>query len=62
MKTAFIIYCKAVGMYALITLPVLIVPYMYIISLVGISMHVWPCTCMQVMETFKSLINDDRFM
>jgi len=41
MKTAFIIYCKAVGMYALITLPVLIVPYMYIISLVYVLFYGW---------------------
>jgi len=41
MKTAFIIYCKAVGLYALLTLPALLLPYIYIISLAYVLFYGW---------------------
>lgn len=41
MKTAFIIYCKAVGLYALLTLPALLLPYIYFISLMYVLFYGW---------------------
>jgi hypothetical protein len=41
MKTAFVIYCRAVGLYALLTLPAIMVPIMYIISLVYVLIFGW---------------------
>jgi hypothetical protein len=41
MKTAFVIYCRAVGLYALLTLPALVVPVMYLISLMYVLMYGW---------------------
>ncbi len=41
MKTSFIIYIKAVGIYALITLPTLFFPPMYIISMYFVLIYGW---------------------
>ena len=41
MKTAFVIYCRAVGLYALLTLPALYVPVMYAMSLVYVLIYGW---------------------
>jgi hypothetical protein len=41
MKTPFLIYCRAVGLYALLTLPALVVPVMYLISLIFVLMYGW---------------------
>jgi hypothetical protein len=38
-KSAFIIYCRAVGLYALFTLPAMVIPEMYIISLMYVLMY-----------------------
>jgi len=41
MKTAFIIYIKSVGLYALITFPALMLPIMYLISLFYVLVYGW---------------------
>lgn len=41
MKTAFIIYFRAVGLYAIFTLPFLALPYMYLISLWYVLLYGW---------------------
>ena len=41
MKTAFIIYCRAVGLYALLTLPVILSPDTYIMSLMYVLLFGW---------------------
>ncbi len=41
MKTPFIIYCRAVSLYAILTLPVLFLPVMYLISLVYVLIFGW---------------------
>ena|SRR5215204_2416818 len=41
MKTPFIIYIKAVGIYALITIPALGMPIMYFISMVYVLFYGW---------------------
>jgi len=41
MKASFIIYCRAVGLYALFTLPALAIPLMYIISLFYVLTFGW---------------------
>src|SRR6185436_3111133 len=41
METPFIIYIKAVGIYALITIPALCMPIMYIISMVYVLFYGW---------------------
>src|SRR5882672_8227977 len=41
MKTPFIIYCQAVGLYALLTIPALAEPVMYFISLMYVLMYGW---------------------
>jgi hypothetical protein len=40
-KTPFAIYCRALGLYALLTLPALYFPGMYIISLMYVLMYGW---------------------
>ena len=40
-KTPFIIYCRAVGLYALLTLPAMVIPVMYIIPLYYVLMCGW---------------------
>jgi hypothetical protein len=40
-KTTFIIYCRAVGLYALLTLPVTIVPLVYLMSLMYVLIYGW---------------------
>lgn len=41
MKTPFIIYCRAVGLYALLTLPAMITPPLYFISLMYVLIYGW---------------------
>lgn len=41
MKTSFIIYSRAVGLYALLTLPAMVIPEMYIFSLIYVLMYGW---------------------
>ena len=41
MKTAFIIYIKAVGIYALLTIPALMLPPMYLISMMIVLIYGW---------------------
>jgi hypothetical protein len=41
MKTPFLIYCRAVGLYALLTLPALVIPVMYLTSLMYVLMYGW---------------------
>ena len=41
MKTPFIIYIRAVGIYALLTIPALILPIMYIISIMYVLFYGW---------------------
>ncbi len=41
MKTPFIIYIRAVGIYALLTIPALFLPIMYIISMVYVLFYGW---------------------
>ena len=41
MKTPFIIYIKAVGIYALITIPALGIPIMYVISMIYVFFYGW---------------------
>jgi hypothetical protein len=41
MKTAFVIYCRAVGLYALLTLPAIIVPTLYFMSLTYVLIYGW---------------------
>ena len=41
MKTSFIIYIKAVGIYALITIPALGNPVMYVISMMYVLFYGW---------------------
>jgi len=41
MKTPFIIYCRGVGLYALLTLPAMITPPMYLISLLYVLIYGW---------------------
>jgi hypothetical protein len=41
MQTAFIIYIRAVGIYLIMTLPVIIAPFMYIISAMYVLMYGW---------------------
>lgn len=41
MKTPFIIYARAVGIYALLTIPALVLPIMYIISIMYVLFYGW---------------------
>ena len=41
MKTAFVIYCRAVGMYALLTLPAMLIPPLYFMSLMYVLLYGW---------------------
>ena len=41
MKTSFIIYCRAIGLYALLTLPAMYLPVMYFISIMYVVMYGW---------------------
>ena len=41
MKTPFIIYIRAVGIYALLTIPALFFPIMYIISIMYVLFYGW---------------------
>jgi hypothetical protein len=41
METPFIIYIKAVGIYALITIPALGMPVMYLISMMYVFLYGW---------------------
>ena len=41
MKTPFIIYIRAVGIYALLTIPALCLPVMYIISMMYVLFYGW---------------------
>jgi len=41
MKNPFLIYIKAVGIYALLTLPALFEPLMYVISLIYVFFYGW---------------------
>lgn len=41
MKTPFVIYCRALGWYALLTLPAISIPAMYMISLMYVLMYGW---------------------
>jgi hypothetical protein len=41
MKTPFLVYIKAVGIYALLTLPALFLPVMYLISIVYVLFYGW---------------------
>ena len=41
METPFIIYIRAVGIYALLTLPAVILPIMYFISMVYVLFYGW---------------------
>lgn len=41
MKTPFIIYVRAVGIYALLTIPALVLPIMYIISIMYVLFYGW---------------------
>src|SRR5215213_7371525 len=41
MQTPFIIYIRAVGLYMLVTLPVIIAPFMYIISAIYVLLFGW---------------------
>ena len=41
MKTPFIIYIRAVGIYALLTIPTLFLPIMYIISIMYVLFYGW---------------------
>ena len=41
MKTPFIIYIRAVGIYALITIPALFFPIMYVISIMYVLFYGW---------------------
>jgi len=41
MKTPFIIYIRAVGIYALITIPALGMPVMYVISMIYVLFYGW---------------------
>lgn len=41
MKAPFIIYCRAVGFYSLLTLPLLASPYIYFISLWYVLIYGW---------------------
>ena len=41
MKTAFIIYIKSIGLYALLTLPALMLPIMYFISMFYVLLYGW---------------------
>jgi hypothetical protein len=40
-KTAFIVYCRAVGLYALFTIPALTIPEMYLMSLMYVLIYGW---------------------
>ena len=41
MKTPFIIYCRAVGIYALLSLPLMVEPFIYFFSLIHVLMYGW---------------------
>jgi len=41
MKTPFIIYIKAVGLYALLTIPALGMPVIYVISMIYVLLYGW---------------------
>ncbi len=41
MKIPFIIYARAIGLYALVTIPALMLPVMYFISLVYVLFYGW---------------------
>jgi hypothetical protein len=41
MKTPFIIYIKAVGIYALLTIPALGMPVIYVISMIYVLLYGW---------------------
>ncbi len=41
MKASFIIYCRAVGLYVLLSLPALVIPLMYILSLYYVLTFGW---------------------
>jgi len=41
MKTGFVIYCRAVGLYALLTLPAMAIPPMYATSLMYVLIYGW---------------------
>lgn len=41
MNTPFIIYCRAVGLYALLTLPAMVIPEMYFFSLIYVLLYGW---------------------
>ena len=41
MKRPFIIYCRAVGIYALLTLPAMVLPPLYFISLMYVLLYGW---------------------
>ncbi|HET6994808.1 MAG TPA: hypothetical protein VFI06_07490 [Chitinophagaceae bacterium] len=41
MKTPFIIYCRAVGIYALLTLPLMVNPFIYFFSLTIVLAYGW---------------------
>lgn len=41
MKTAFLIFCRSVGLYAMITLPILFIPAFYFMSLGAVLVFGW---------------------
>ncbi len=41
MNTAFVIYFRAIGLYCLVTLPAIVLPIMYIISLFYAAIYGW---------------------
>lgn len=41
MQTAFIIYIRAIGIYCLVTLPAIVLPIMYVISLFYVAVYGW---------------------
>jgi len=41
MGTSFLIYIKAVGIYALLTLPALFMPFIYVISIIYVLFYGW---------------------
>ena len=41
MKTAFIIYCRSVGFHALLTLPIMALPELYLMSLKYVLIYGW---------------------
>ena len=41
MKTALVIYCRALGVYGLLTLPALLMPILYIMSLMYVLLYGW---------------------